>query len=62
MTAPWERVQFRPTWGTHENNFSEQENKATQSGPIHTLPQDGKPKQSKDKENFGIINPLELFL
>ena len=26
-----------------------------------TLPQEGKPKQSKDKENFGIAKPLRVF-
>ena len=47
--------------GTHENNFSEQENKVAQSGPMGTFPQEGKPKQTKVKENFGIVKPLDFF-
>ena len=51
--------------GTHENNFSKQEiNQDTQSGLKGTLPQEGKCKQPKDKENLGTVNvkPLEFFM
>ena len=52
---------MRPTRGAHENNFSKQNNQVTKSGPKGTLPQEWKPKQPKDKENLGIVKPLEFF-
>ena len=47
-------------WGTHENNFSEQENKMTQSGSKRTSLQRGNPNSQEIKKIFKLLN-LKFF-
>ena len=46
--------------GGSKNKFSSNK-KETQSGPKGTLPQDWKPKCTKNQEDIGTIEPLEFY-